>query len=526
MKKVNLGGTYKYRLVNEDGTVAREGEIENCLSNANIGLLMSTWGDMSLGEMDSVLFGKKQYTGFNKQTNITGSDNHTRDVTKKNSNTLLLLNMPLEDSAVVPSTPMLNIYDHANGTFDDTKVLGIGTTNKAVDNSNTQIGILMNDKTGTFENKPEEFISDMNSRCICTWFFDEDKAVGNINKMALVNGTDIANAGGAWTCISRSNIQTNYLPPNVPNVTGANEILVANEYTGVLYYKINFVTKKITNITAVPIGIDTILSNNYRNIINYDNIVVGIRDHRNADIWEIDNITGEAILIKTVSLAYNSDYNANFIGMYQDDDFIYVTVSTTRGTNDSSYFSRLTKIAKSNYAVTNSNTIDSVGNLPKAITDDAGYKCRLIINQVSNGKYAVSNCVTGLTYICTDLLDVAGTTVGTMYVGTDNDTGSSERALNSYFFVVDGVEYCLSRMLRNKYARNYQSRNSYKIYDDNTNDSAFTKLIISENVLWLSRVQDHQHWLSFGDDGNDPIQKGDNQKLYVSYYIKADGSDI
>ncbi|WIV13217.1 hypothetical protein [Proteiniborus sp. MB09-C3] len=526
MRDIKMKGVYKYRLENADGSVASEGVIENCLSNANIGLLMSTWGDMSLGELDSVLFGKKQYTGFDKQTNITGTGSHTRDVKKTNCNTLLLLNMPLEDSDVVPSTPMLNIYDHVNGKFDDTKVLGIGTTNKAVDNSNTQIGILMNDKTGTFENKPEEFISDMNSRCICTWFFDEDKAVGNINKMALVNGIDIANAGGAWTCISRSNTQTNHLPPNVPNVTGENEILVANEYTGVLYYKINFVTKKITNITAVPIGIDTILSNNYLNIINYDNIVVGIKDYRNADIWEIDNITGEAILIKTVSLAYNNNYNGSIIGLYQDNDFIYATVSTTNSTDHSSYYSRLTKIAKSNYAVINSNTIDSVGNLPKVITDDAGYKCRLIINQVSNGKYAVSNGMTGLTYICTDLLDIAGTTVGTMYVGTNNDTGTSGMALNSYFFVVDGVEYCLSRMLRNKYTRNYQSRNSYKIYDDNTNDSAFTNLEVSRDVLWLSRVQDHQHWLSFGDDGNDPIPKADNQKLYVSYYIKADGSDI
>lgn len=519
MRDIKMKGVYKYRLENTDGSVASEGEITNCLSNANIGLLMSTWGDMSLGELDSIPFGKKAYTGFDKQT--TGSSGQYRDVNKTNCNTLLLLNMPLEDSTVVPSTPMLNIYDHVNGKFDDTKVLGIGTTNKAVDNSNTQVGILMNDKTGTFENKPEEFISDMNARCIGTWFFDEDKAVGNINKMALVNGTDISRAGGAWSCLSRSNTQTNHLPPNVPNVTGANEILVANEYTGVKYYKINFETRKITNVTAVPIGIDTILENNYKNIINYDNIVVGILSVSTAHVWEIDNITGEAILIKTVNLTSPTSSNANAIGMYQDSDYIYVTVASTQSSANTNYNSRINKITKSGYTVTNTYTKDSVGNLPKAITDDQYYVSRLIINEVSDGKYAVSNATTGLTYICTDLLDVAGTPAGTMYIGTDYYNTS---ALNTYFFVVDGVEYCLTRLAKNKYRSEYTV--SYRIYDNNTNDSLYTTLELSENLLWLSRVQDHQHWLSFGDDGNDPIPKADNQKLYVSYYIKADGSDI
>lgn len=476
-------GIYRYQLINKDGTIAKEGEIHNSLSRFAQDLQLATWGDLLLSNFSNSPLGKKKTTGFGVSKIQSGTQfDECKDT---NTSVLALLSLPSSETNDNPDKRRLNIYNYKNDTFDYSKVLGLGTLNTEPNNGNTYLGELISESLNDYNLN--------NTRIVNTWYFDNDKANGRINRMAILNSTDIYRAGGVWECLSRSNELTQYIPPNYPAVTGENEILIKSSSKGKDYYKINFETNQKEDIQTIPAGLDIILSKEYYGILLSGNKLYLVNENRQCEVWAINESTGEATQQESIYLNSPSSYDLAHIGLWEDDTYIYIGICSTSATISSYYASMTNKVSKADNSLSIETTISLLGNLEEKYM----VSCN-ILGKIDN--QWIIHLGNNRIVTCTDKTDIFNTITGTLV-----------NPNKLYTFKANNEIYLLTGIGDTNYAA--------RLYNNSLSADTYTQVQLTDKTLWISKLTSHQHWISLGVPEGGEINKSNTQRLYVSYYL-------
>lgn len=474
-------GIYKYKLINQDGTIAKEGKIHNSLSRFAQDLQLATWGDLLIQNFTTNPLGKKRATGFG--TSKIQSGIIYDECKDTNTSVLALLNLPSSETNDNPDKRRLNIYDDNNETFDYSKVLGLGTLNTEPNNGNTYLGELITESLNDYNVD--------NTRIVNTWYFDNNKANGRINRMAILNSTDIYRTGGVWECLSRSNELTQFIPPNYPAVTGENEILIKSSSKGEDYYKINLETNQKEGVQSIPNGLDTILSQENCGLLLSGNKLYVVNTNNRCIVYNINETTGEATQQAELYLYGPNGQDNTSIGIWEDDLYVYVGICSTI---NSTYYNSITnKIYKSNNSTQTVNTISLLGNLDNKYTS----LCN-ILGKIDN--QWLIHLGNNKVVTCTDKEDIFNTI-----------TGSFTKSNKLYLFKANNEIYLLTGIGDT----NYVSR----LYNNSLSANTYTDVTLTNKTLWISKLTSHQHWISFGVPEGGEINKSNTQRLYVSYYL-------
>lgn len=476
-------GIYKYKLINSDGTIAQEGKIHNSLSRFAQDLQLATWGDLLIQNFNTNPLGKKKATGFgvNKITNNLQYEEY-KDT---NTSVLALLSLSSSETNDNPDKRRLNIYDDNNETFDYSKVLGLGTLNTEPNNGNTHLGELITESLNDYNVD--------NTRIVNTWYFDNDKANGRINRMAILNSCDIYRAGGVWECLSRSNELTQFIPPNYPAVTGENEILIKSSSKGENYYKINLETNQKEGVQSIPSGLDTILSQENYGLLLSGNKLYVVNTNYRCEVWNINETTGEAIKQTDLYLNIPSSPDNTSIGLWEDDSYVYVGVCSLYNSTSTSYASRTNKILKSNNSLQTVNTITLLGNINNkyiAPCNIMGKVDNQWLIHIGNNKVVT----------CTDKENIF-----------DTITGALTKSNKLYIFKANNEIYLLTGI--------GDTNHTSRLYNNSLSANTYTDVTLTNKTLWISKLTSHQHWISFGVPEGGEINKSNTQRLYVSYYL-------
>ena len=269
-------------------------------------------------------------------------------------------------------------------------------------------------------------------------FLDTNKGIGTITHVAEMVGlgspVDMTPSYGGfscWQCVSKTNTISWIVPPNITGLTGENEILVYNVEDDVSVYKINLSTGLKTETTYDASLFPVTPSDSYYLYSVYRVNSTTVIYLTNSRIYVVTyNESGVATVAQTINMSTNS---YPLYGVYQlvadAESYVYVEAASYSG---STYYNYIYKISLNDFTYTTINAVQNpvIGGIPAT-----WIQAKTTVLAYNNSKYYVGQCGSKEVLVCTDITDVCGTLVGTMYYPGDGFSVLASTAIPDLMFM-------------------------------------------------------------------------------------------